>query len=85
MLEFCRGEYCAQVLEVLVTAVVEEERRSTNKSPPLLKDQVEQWLSRLTRSLQIDTETFAGTGVTAIKFRTTEGWIKPTNMGFGVT
>jgi predicted ATPase len=82
----CRGEYCAQVLEILGKTVIQEERRSALvASPPLLKDQAEQWLSRFTRSLQIDTETFKGTGVTAIRFRTAEDWFKPTNMGFGVT
>src|SRR5262249_12397465 len=54
-------------------------------APPLLKAQTEQWLSSVTRRLQIDTETFAGIGVTAIKFRTGEDWVKPTNMGFGIT
>jgi predicted ATPase len=82
-----RGEYCGQVLETLGTTVLLNERLSSAgpDAPPLLKAQTEQWLSRVTRPLQIDTETFAGTGVTAIKFRTGETWVKPTNMGFGIT
>jgi predicted ATPase len=83
----CRGEYCAQVLDTLGKIVVEEGRRCfvDADNPPLLKAQTEQWLSRVTRPLQIDTKTFAGTGVTAIEFRTEEDWVKPTNMGFGIT
>jgi predicted ATPase len=83
----CRGEYCAQVLDTLGTTIVEEGRCCLVDAeiPPLLKAQTEQWLSRVTRPLQIDTETFAGTGVTAMKFRTGEDWVKPPNMGFGIT
>jgi predicted ATPase len=83
----CRGEYCAQVLETLGKIAVEERRRCLIEPDtlPLLKAQTEQWLSQVTRSLQIDTESFAGTGMTAIKFRTAEDWMKPTNMGFGIT
>lgn len=83
----CRGEYCAQVLDTLGKVVVDEKRRCSVESEalPLLKAQTEQWISQVTRELQIDTETFPGTGVTAIKFRTGEDWLKPTNMGFGVT
>jgi predicted ATPase len=82
-----RGEYCAQVLETLVSFIVEDGRLSSvgPEIPPLLKTQTEQWLSRVTCPLQIDTESFAGTGVMTIKFRTGEAWVKPTNMGFGVT
>ena len=83
----CRGEYCAQVLETLDKFVIEDKRRSSGESDTalLLKAQTELWLSRVTRPLQIDTEAFTGTSVTAIKFRTGEAWVKPTNMGFGVT
>lgn len=82
-----RGEYCAQVLDTLGNMVVEETRRCSvpGDPPPLLKAQTEQWLSRVSRQIQIDTEAFAGTGVTAVRFRTGDAWVKPTNMGFGVT
>jgi predicted ATPase len=84
----CHGEYCAQVLDTLGKNTVDELRRcpaATENDLPLLKAQTEQWLSRVTRPVQIDTDTFAGTPVTAVKFRTGENWAKPTNMGFGVT
>lgn len=83
----CRGEYCAQVLDTLGKTVVGERRLclAERDSLPLLKAQAEQWLSQVTRPLQIDTETFAGTGITAMKFRIAEDWVKPTNMGFGIT
>lgn len=83
----CRGEYCAQVLDTLGKIVVEEGRHCLvdGDNPPLLKAQTEQWLSRVTRPIQINTETFPRTGITAMTFRTGEDWVKPTNMGFGIT
>jgi predicted ATPase len=83
----CRGEFCAQVLDTLGKSLVDENRRDTREpeSPLLLKSQAELWLSQLTRPIQIDTERFPGTAVTAMKFRAGETWEKPTNMGFGVT
>lgn len=84
----CTGQFTAQVLDTLGGKLsVEEERRfiSDDSIPPLLKSQTEAWLSLITRPVQIDTETFPGTSVTAIKFRTADIWLKPTNMGFGVT
>jgi predicted ATPase len=83
-----RGEHCAQVLDTLGKLVIEDMRHCPNAGEdnlPLLKAQTEHWLSCITRPLQIDTESFAGTPVTALKFRTAEDWVKPTNMGFGVT
>lgn len=84
----CSGQFTAQVLDTLGGKLsVEEERRfiTDDSIPPLLKSQTEAWLSLITRPIQIDTETFPGTSVTALKFRTSDIWLKPTNMGFGVT
>lgn len=79
------GQYSAQVLDVLGRDIVEQGRLCDEGIPPLLKAQAEAWLSLITRPLQIDSENFPGTPVTALKFRTSEMWVKPTNMGFGVT
>lgn len=81
------GEFCAQVLEILGKMLVDEKRLYSGmpEVPPLLKAQAEIWLSSVTRPLQIDTESFPGTGVNAMRFRTGDSWVKPTNMGFGVT
>lgn len=82
----CRGEYTAQVLDTLGSMLVDAGRVGDDgDSPPLLKPQAEQWLSRVTRPLQVDTESFPGTGSFALRFRVGEEWVKPTNMGFGVT
>jgi len=79
------GQFCAQVLDVLGGARLKEDEVIHNSAIPLLKAQTEAWMSLITRPLQIDTERFPGTPVTALKFRTSDLWVKPTNMGFGVT
>lgn len=82
------GQFTAQVLDTLGGKLSVEEGRRFNTDdsiPPLLKSQTEAWLSLITRPVQIDTEAFPGTSVTAMKFRTSDIWLKPTNMGFGVT
>ena len=84
----CQGEYCAQLLDILGKDVIDDRRCCRIEGVetlPLLKAQAERWLSRVTRPVQIDTENFAGTPVTSVKFRTGEDWVKPTNMGFGFT
>jgi predicted ATPase len=83
-----QGEFAAQVLDSLATLQVDYRRRCAAPEPDvpaLLKAETELWLSRITRPIQIDTETFAGTLVAAIKFRVEDTWLKPTNMGFGIT
>lgn len=82
------GQYSAHLLEERGSKeVVAESRRSSLSDPTLilLKDQTEAWLSRLTTPLQINTEKFPGTGVIAIEYRIGQAWVRPTNMGFGVT
>lgn len=82
------GQYSAHLLEELGgKEVIEEARRSSLADPSLtlLKDQTEAWLSRLTTPLQINTEKFFGTGVIALQYRVAENWVRPTNMGFGIT
>ncbi|WHO73920.1 DUF3696 domain-containing protein [Rhizobium sp. BT03] len=83
-----QGQYTAQVIDKLGSTVVDRGRRfpGGEENPPLLKAQIEQWLSAIVTSVQIDTSTFPDTGVAGIVFRAPGGeFVRPTNMGFGVT
>lgn len=85
----CRGEYCAQVIQVLGNDTVPEKRlcpEASEESAPLLKFEVERWLSRIARPVQIDVESLPIGTVSALRFRVPGGeWVRPPNMGFGVT
>jgi predicted ATPase len=83
----CRGEFAAQVIEKLGSSVLKEAQLLAKlDAPPLLKAQTEQWLSRITREIEIDTLSFAGTDILSLSFRSPGGsWVRPTNMGFGVS
>ena len=85
----CRGEYCAQVIQVLGNDTVDEQRLcpdAPEEAAPLLKFEVERWLSRIARPVQIDVESLPIGTVSALRFRTPGGeWVRPPNMGFGVT
>ncbi len=84
-----RGEYSAQLLYALDNHPVDQARRcpgAGKDDAALLKVEAERWLSLIVRPVQIDTETLKGTAVTALKFRITgTDWVRPPNMGFGVT
>ncbi|MDR7006646.1 DUF3696 domain-containing protein [Paraburkholderia strydomiana] len=83
------GEYCAQVLQVLGNEIVSEERLcpgAPEDAAPLLKFEVERWLSRIARPVQIDVESLPIGTVSALRFRVPGSeWVRPPNMGFGVT
>lgn len=83
-----KGEFCAQVLYTLSSEGVPKGRRcddEPSEEVSLLKAEAELWLSRIARPVQIDTEVLPGTSVTALKFRYGDDWVRPPNMGFGVT
>lgn len=84
-----RGEYSAQLLYALDNYPVDVLRRCPGAGADdaaLLKFETERWLSRIARPVQVDTEALAGTTVTALRFRSPgEDWVRPPNMGFGVT
>jgi predicted ATPase len=82
-----RGEHSAQLLDSLGGTTIEDARfgGTDDGQTPLLKAQTEAWLSRITRPIQLDTESFPAIGTFALRFRTGEEWVKPTNMGFGVS
>lgn len=81
------GEYAAQVLDKLDKFLIDEERLAPNPGDTyLLKAQTELWLSLLTRPVEIDTTAFSGTSVVSLSFRTPgASWVRPTNMGFGLS
>jgi predicted ATPase len=84
-----RGQFSAQLLYALSSFKVVESRKCPDNSSndaSLLKFETEKWLSRIARTVQIDSEVFPGTTVTALRFRGEDGtWVRPPNMGFGVT
>lgn len=84
-----RGEYSAQVLYALGSLPIDSLRRcpdAREDDAALLKFETERWLSRIARPIQIDTESIAIKTVTALRFRIPDGeWVRPPNMGFGVT
>lgn len=84
-----RGQFSAQLLYAFSSFQVSEKRNCPDNltdDPNLLKFETEKWLSRIARAVQIDSEVFPGTTVTALKFRGEDGtWVRPPNMGFGVT
>lgn len=84
-----RGEFSAQLLYALDSFPIDDRRRCPGfgvEDAALLKFETERWLSRIARPVQIDVESFAGTAVTALRFRSPGGdWVRPPNMGFGVT
>ncbi len=84
-----RGEYSAQVIYSLDRHSVDEVRRcpgAEDSDAALLKRETERWLSLIARPVQIDTESLSTKTATALLFRVPNGeWVRPPNMGFGVT
>jgi predicted ATPase len=84
-----RGEYSAHVLSSLDTLAIAEPRRCPEfgeEDAALLKFETERWLSKIARPVQIDTDSISIRTVTALRFRIPDGeWVRPPNMGFGVT
>lgn len=87
------GEYCAHVLSVLGSRILQDNERShplydgnDGSSVRLVKYEVEQWLSEIARPVEINSERLHGSTVAELKFRAPGStWVRSTNMGFGVT
>jgi predicted ATPase len=87
------GELTAQVLAVHQRYRVPSTRCIDSPDPDVstlatLQYQVEWWMRRLVRPIQINAEWFPGTNVTRLQFRTPgvhSEWTRPPNMGFGVS
>lgn len=85
-----RGEYSAQIIDVFGGRPMEYlDRRhpaSDERESSLLKYEVERWLAEIARPVEIEAETFSGSPVAALKFRSPGGvWVRAPNMGFGVS
>lgn len=84
------GEFCAHILSSLGNRIIGSVDRShplyTEATPRLLKYEVEQWLSEITRPIEVAGRRAAGATVAELTFRTGgSNWVKSTNMGFGIT
>lgn len=81
------GEYSAQVLYSRGGLKIDDARAFSisEELPSLLKVQSEQWLSYITRPIQVDTDSHSSANQFSLKFRYEADWVKPTNTGFGVT
>lgn len=84
-----RGQFCAQLfhgedkLEIDVRRCTPDTSETDSR---LLRWQTERWLSRIARPIEIDTEALPIAGAAALQFRVPGGdWVRPTNMGFGVS
>jgi len=85
-----RGEYCAQLLESIGDKLITDMERVHPEHDPsaahLLKYEVEQWLSEITRPVEIDAARHPKTAVFTLRFRTPGGeWVSAPNMGFGLS
>ncbi|MGQ0565575.1 MAG: AAA family ATPase [Gemmobacter sp.] len=84
------GEYCAHVLSVLGDQVIKAKERAhplyRASAPRLLKYEVEQWLSEITRPIEVTGERAQNSIVAELKFRSSGAtWVRSTNMGFGIS
>jgi predicted ATPase len=84
-----RGQFCAQLFHSEDKLAVPQQRctpETTENDSRLLRLQTELWLSRIARPIAIDTEALPIAGAAALRFRIPDGeWVRPTNMGFGVS
>ena len=83
----CLGQFTAQVLHERGSTSVPADRFApgVETTTTYLKAHAEAWLSRVTRTVWIDTVGYRDIGAYGLKFRVDEDWVMPTNMGFGLT
>lgn len=84
-----KGQFCAQLFHIEDKLELDLERctpETTANDSRLLRLQTELWLSRIARPIEIDSESMPIAGAAALRFRIPDGeWVRPTNMGFGVS
>ncbi len=84
-----RGQFCAQLFHSEDKLEIDLARctpNTTETDSRLLRLQTEGWLSRIARPIEIDSEALPIAGAAALRFRIPDGdWVRPTNMGFGVS
>ncbi len=89
----CRGEYAAEVLHANEREIVRSElrypRRSTdNPVNNRLQSQLESWAGEVFPGLELKTVTSSGTNAVGIRVKKSgieSEWLKPTNVGFGIS
>ncbi|WP_433599749.1 AAA family ATPase [Nocardia sp. CA-135953] len=81
------GRFAAHVLALADRAEVDSARQHADSASPLLRPQVEAWMSRLVGPLQIEAQVVPRTGVATLNVRASsqDGWILLTNTGFGIS
>lgn len=83
-----RGEFVAHALAVLDRMAIAQGRRHPDVAPASLLHHCEGWLKTVARALEIKADWFAGSAVTQLRFKTPgtfEEWVRPPNMGFGIS
>jgi predicted ATPase len=84
-----RGQFSAQLFHSEDKLKLDFKRctpETTENDSHLLRPQTELWLSRIARPIAIDSEALPFAGAAALRFRIPDGeWVRPTNMGFGVS
>lgn len=83
-----QGEYVAHVLATLDRHPVSEGRRLPDVKPTTLQHHVEAWMKSVTKPLEIKAEWFPNSTVTRLLYKTPgirHEWVRPPNMGFGVS
>ncbi len=83
-----RGEHVAHVLAMLDRYKVPDGRRRPDVKPAGLQYHVEGWMKEVARPLEIRAEWFPGSTVTRLQYKTPgmrHEWVRPPNMGFGVS
>lgn len=81
------GENSAQILEARGGKPANPARlHPSSEGSPLLKYELERWMSEIARPVEISAERYAGSTVCALSFRSPGGtYVRSTNMGFGVS
>jgi predicted ATPase len=91
-----QGQQCAQLLATLGARSLGGGQRALHAEPRLkpgtdenivgLHYQVEAWLSEIVRPVEIEAQTIDTINLATLRFRAPGGeWVRPTNMGFGVS
>lgn len=83
-----RGEYVAEVLLANEREIVRPDLRHSQSSTDRLQSQLETWAGEVFPGIEIKTVTNPGTTSVGIRVRkkgVESEWLKPTNVGFGIS
>ncbi|GGK67562.1 DUF3696 domain-containing protein [Nocardia camponoti] len=81
------GRFAAHVLALADRVEVGPTRLSQDSTSPMLRPQVENWMTRLVGPLQIEAQVVPRTGVATLNVRagSQDEWLLLTNTGFGIS